>query len=116
LGVTAVEALEVVGSVWLYAQDNPRDLPDDLRLTYALGSQLFKTRPTDARILVVHGKTVRRYPAPPGIARREVGEALRVTLGTFFARVTQALDEEFAQQREQALTLAQPFTPTLGTP
>src|SRR5262249_14795232 len=44
-GVTALQVLHACAAVWAYAQRNPRALPDDERLTFALASAVFLLAP-----------------------------------------------------------------------
>ncbi len=110
-GVSGVEALQCVASVWLLSRDRPALLPDNRQLTMAIGAQLFKLRPLEARTVITRkGKMERVYVPPPAVARREVGELVRAKLGTFFIRVEQAMTEERDKARATAMVLAQPFT------
>lgn len=112
-GLTASEALEIVLGVWLYSAAEPRALPDDKRLTYAMATALFKARTVDNTVTYQRdGKRIRRYFTPPGNARKEVGEILRSRLGLFMSNVNEALKEKVRKRQESVHRLAQPFNTT----
>lgn len=112
-GVNGAEALRRIAAVWLLSRDRPKTLPDDDQLTMTLGAQLFKLRPVEANTVYTRkGNQSTRYAAPPGIARREVGELIRSRLGVFFLRVEEAMTEQIANKKAQAIALAQPFPPS----
>jgi len=115
-GLGGSEALEVILAVWLYSMTEPNRLPDDQRLTYALGTALLKARPLKTYVtLTAEGKRTRRYFAPSGGPRKELGEIIRSRLGLLFANATAALREEERQRRERVKTLATPFTTSLSS-
>ena len=52
--ITAREGLEVVGGVYWLSLYRPEELPDDVRLSYALATHLFKAKVLDTNITFFH--------------------------------------------------------------
>ena len=113
-GVTGRELLEIVGGVWLLAHDEPRTLPDDIRLTYRLGLEVMKSRTLPKRLhnSPTAGGMLSRTSHPGSLPRKAIGGFVRRRLGVFFMRVIEALDAEDRYALKQAQTLAAPFIPT----
>lgn len=110
LGLTGAEALEVLCAVWLYARYEPRSLPDDMRLTFALSRAFLQTRPQSVRQSSwCWGKERRAYHKPGASVHRDLGQLLRDRLGIFFINMVKALDAEAERQRTQKRQLAEPF-------
>lgn len=110
-GLYPEEALDAVLPIWLYSMAEPRALPDDERLTYALGIALLKSKTVfNQRTNSANRNYQRRYFTPTGAARREIGEAIRSRLGLFFSNVVAFFRELERKRREQVEALAQPFT------
>ena len=95
------------------SRDDPRILPDDVRLTYRLGVEVMKTRPYPRRI-TTHGND--RTDVPGGLPRKAIGDYLRRHLGVFFTRVVEGLDAEVQAVIDQEKTLATKFNVTTTTP
>ena len=113
LDVTGREVLVAAGGAWLLARREPRLLQDDMRLTYRLGAEIFKTRQFPVR-LTSHGNL---KPHPPGtMPRRSVGKYIRRHLGVFFERVCQGIDAEQQHAIDQDATLSSEFNVTTATP
>ena len=109
-GVTAREALEAVGGIWLLSKREPAMLPDKgNRLTHYLGLVLFKLRPAMKRLSFSNGKPKTSYLPPGSQARFAVGDYVRRNLGVFFIRVIEALDAQEARLRERAEIMMSPF-------
>jgi hypothetical protein len=108
-GLTGREALQVVGSVMLLSYHHPRLLPDDRRLTYALGYELLKARTLPQKFMLSPIRQDQHSIIPGGEPRRVLGEWVRSRLGVFFLRVVEALDQEHHRCVRTAQTLATPF-------
>lgn len=114
--VSAGEALEIVLGVLLIAHHSPRDLPDDGRLTMALGYALLSARPMPYRASILrNGRSHHRTLSPSGTPRREIGTYLRGRLGMFGKNVADAILAKQQKERETGLALATPFVTTNNT-
>lgn len=83
---TAREALEVVGGVYWLSLYRPDELHDDVRLTYALATHLFKLKVLEARPRVsrASGQPYMYRPRAAATAKQDVGGVIRRDLATFF--------------------------------
>ena len=117
--VTGKEVLAAAGGAWLLSYYEPRVLPDDGRLDYRMGIEVFKTRPMIYRVKL-YGKGEKK-DVIGGYPRKAVGQYLRRQLAVFFTRVIQgiAADQQAVVDHEallaQEFTTAIPVTPDKGT-
>lgn len=99
--LSAREALERVMAVWLFSWREPVRLPDDERLTFALGRALMRARPQRCRFTGTDSKgrrTYRQRDIRPAVVRA-AGLVLREGLLPFAANLLVALDREGVTKR-----------------
>lgn len=115
--LTAMEALEVVGGVFLLSLYQPDTLPDDRRLNFALATWLFKARPlaVRSRLSSKTGITYTHYVQPLSSAKNEVGGLIRHHLGVFFHQVFNRIEEDHRTEVEQKMILKEPIA-SVSTP
>ena len=109
-GVTPQDILREAAAVWLFSTRQSRTLPDDERLTYALGLAVLHLAPFAQGSRWVPGRgPTKAYRPPNGTARREAGEHLRNSLGPLLFNIATALDaRKLASERTRSL-LREPF-------
>jgi len=85
-GVTGADVLCAGLAQWAYAERFPASLPDDVRLTYALGRAVVRLRRQPS--VFTRGSLTKRYSRyVPGAVFRELGMILREALCLFFTRL-----------------------------
>lgn len=109
-GVTPLDVLIECSAVWLYAMRNPRTLPDDARLTFALAVAVIGLAPLEC---------VRGYRHPTGMVpfyrrarsrvRQAIGEHLRSHLARLFVNVVRGVEQQEQQVREASASMSLPF-------
>lgn len=101
-GVTGRELLAAWLAVWGYADRYPASLPDDGRLTVALGRAALRTR----RLPQVYSRSSFRKQSAytPPAAVRALGMACRTALGVYLSRLLRL--HERAHEAEQGLLRA----------
>jgi hypothetical protein len=103
------EVLDVILGLFLFSCHNPRVLPDDQRLTYALANAVFRCRPLYSRKQWT-GTEVKSIPQPPGaLAVGLLGNRLRDALAPFVGNVLHALEVEYRAEERKARQLKVPF-------
>lgn len=108
-GVSSLAILTEAGGLWLFASDNPRALPDDARLTYALAHVVMRLAPREATGVCPSGRaTFRRFG---GNAKRELGDFLREALCPLFCNLTNHFDALRRQARERSEAMRAPLDP-----
>jgi hypothetical protein len=114
-GVESREALAAVVGCYLYSFHQPRQLPDDVRLTYALARSVLKLRPravigsrwnNDAQ------RAENNYRPIPGQASALLGRQLRTSLAPFLANLTAKIEADHQRTAERAMALRTPLIPT----
>jgi hypothetical protein len=100
-GVTPAEMFRAALAVWAFHRDRPRSLPDDARLTYALGRTIVRLR-RRRRVFARSSLRLQTFNVPPH-AFAYVGLRIRECLPVLFERLI-ALEEQEHQQ-EAALRL-----------
>lgn len=110
----AVDPLDVLrtgAGLWTFATRFPRTLPDDARLTVALGLAVCRLLPPEAmRTYPLDAERYRRRHAPIGpVARREVGATLRDGLAPLFANIARAINDEAERERRTFANIRIPF-------
>ena len=96
-------------AVWSFATRNPHSLPDDMRLTMALGTAIAHVVPT--QFLYEH-KGCYRYKRVAPTAKRDIGVSIRQTLGLLLVRIAEGVaDKERRTQQQRHETTA-----ALGSP
>lgn len=107
-GVAGRKLIEHCLAVWLLSHWRPARLPDDVRLTYALGTVVIYLAPRVCR----HTPKGKRYYGNIGATpRRRAGEYIRHTLGIVFAHAVEALEAEQSVARDEWKALRQSFEP-----
>ena len=108
-GVTPLQILTESAALFLYSRNRPAALPDDVRLDWAVGIRVLTLAPRQRRFGRLHGKP-RHYSKDIGkVARRSVGQRIRLTLAPLFTNIVRGIDEEQAEQQREVLSLHQPF-------
>jgi len=106
-------ALAAVVGTYLYSYHQPRQLPDDQRLTYALAHAVFRLRPLAiTRSYYNHetGTVENTHRPPSGLACGLLGSRLRNALAPFFVSLTEYVEQEHQRSAEQAMALRTPLT------
>ena len=112
-GAKVEEALAATAAVWMFALRNPRELPDDIRLTYALGRAVLKLRRLACSRVYWNDELQREektYRAVPGLASRLLGQRVRRQLGVFFLNLVAHIDQQHEAALVRAAILRQPIT------
>jgi len=106
-GVTPRAALEAAMAVWLLALEQPATLPDDIRLTKALGNAVLRIAKLRKREIRADGKQDLRTRQPAGGALDLLGTKIREHLGVLVFHVEkliasdrQTLNEELSKSKE----------------
>lgn len=107
-GVTPAEMLEAIGAVYSLAHFDPRALPDDQRFTFNLANAVFRLRPSYTRDKSLSGGSGYGYERQSTTMKRDLGSAIRSTLGVFFR---QLLERHEADQRSTGELIAELRTP-----
>jgi hypothetical protein len=106
-------ALAAVVGIWLYSFHMPRQLPDDRRLTYAIGHAVLRLRPltiTRSRYDHATGKVQNVHRPPAGLAVGLLGRRSRTELAPFLANLTALLEDDHRRATERATALRTPLT------
>ena len=116
--ITAREALEVVGAIYWISLYRPDVLKDDVRLTYALATYLFKMKLMDARHRVSRatGRTYQYHPRPAATGKQDVGGVIRRDLAVFFVNAWNRAEDDFRADAHRAMTLKEPMASVTGAP
>ena len=111
-GLDAMEALEIVGGVYLLSLYRPETLPDDRRLNFALATWLFKARPYQARqrLSSATGSMYTQYVQPLSGAKDEVGGLIRQHLSVFFRHVFTRIEADYRTEVRARMALKEPIT------
>jgi hypothetical protein len=96
-GVTPEEMFRAALAIWTFGRERPRALPDDARLTYALGRAIVRLR-RRRRVFARTSLRLQTFNVPPR-AFAYVGLRIRECLPVLFERLI-ALDE--AEHQEEA--------------
>lgn len=109
-GVMPRRILVEVIAVYLLSRSRPSTLPDDARLTFAIGNRVLLLAPLERRFgtLKGHGRYYSRGITKT--ARRAVGDRLRTTLAALLGNVEAALIAEHVRSQEFVARVRQPFT------
>jgi hypothetical protein len=113
-GVDPTDALAVAVAVWMFSAANPRELPDNARLSYALAHCIFRMKPLGvrtSRYKPTTGTFVNKSHIPGGQAAGLLGRRLRAALAPFLVNITEALEEEYRARCEKASQEAALRTP-----
>jgi hypothetical protein len=109
-GITPLQMLTEAAALFPYSENRPQRLPDDDRLTWAIGARVLTMGPRERRFGRLHGKP-RYYSRGIGkVARREAGKRIRMTLAPLLVNVVQGIHGEREAQQREALSLHKPFT------
>jgi hypothetical protein len=103
------EALEAIIGVWLMSYYDPRTLPDDERLTYALANAVLRLAPLYSQKRWTRRGMHVTTQAPGALAVGLLGRRLRDALAPFFVNVVQALEAEYQAQVQKASDLRASF-------
>ena len=90
-------------------QPHLQRLPDDERLTYALGTAVLHLAPRTARTAWVNGVPRKRYARISGKLRQVFGQWLREELGILFLRIADAIQTGHRQHDDRRKMLRAPF-------
>ncbi len=108
-GVTGAEIVEDVLALWLHSRQRPAALPDDARLTKALGTNILLLTPRDTTgELTLRGQ--KKYRRLGATVRAEVGEHIRRTLGGFVLNAFTAIDRQMKTKQDHMQALRLPFS------
>jgi hypothetical protein len=108
-GVTARAILVEAAALWLYSNRRDSRLPDDERLTYAIGTAVLHLAPRNSRTAWVNGRPSKRYARVSGKMRRDFGQWLRDELGILFLRMSHSIQMREQQAHDRRKTLGAPF-------
>ncbi|TAM46257.1 MAG: hypothetical protein EPN55_05815 [Gammaproteobacteria bacterium] len=114
-GVTGAEIIEEVLALWLYSRWHPTGLPDDIRLTKALGTNVLLLVPREASSELTPGGE-KKYRRLGALIRAEVGEHIRRVFGVFALNVLTAIERQIRAKQDAAQALRTPFPDPLSTP
>jgi len=95
--------------LWLYSNRRDSRLPDDERLTYAIGTAVLHLAPRTSHTAWVNGRPAKRYQRHSGRARGAFGQWLRDELGILFLRISQEIEMREHQARDRRKALGAPF-------
>ncbi len=115
---TAREALEAVGGVYWLSLYRPDELKDDVRLTYALATYLFKMKLMDARPRVSR-KSGQHYlyrPRPAATGKQDVGLVIRKHLAVFFVNSWNRAEDDHRADVRRRMALKEPMASVTGAP
>jgi hypothetical protein len=122
-GITGLDLLKAASAVWAYAARQPKRLPDDVRLNYAMALACLRLAPRERRPMRgrAQGDTLGKrsehsYCRHGGKARREIGAQLRSKLAAFFVNLNDALNHREQERRNALSALRTPFTAPLCIP
>jgi hypothetical protein len=122
-GITGLDLLKAASAVWVYAARQPKRLPHDTRLDYALALACLRLAPREQRPAhyagpssILRKRTGHGYRRHTGKARREIGEQLRQKLAAFFVNLNEALNQREQERRDALAALRTPFTAALRIP
>lgn len=108
-GIAGADIIEEVLALWLYSHWRPTALPDDLRLTKALGTNVLLLAPKDtADELTPSGH--KKWRELGATVRREAGEHVRESLGVFVLNVLNAIGRQMKTKQDHAQALRLPFS------
>jgi hypothetical protein len=108
-GVKPLSILTESCALFLLSRWDPRKLPDDARLDFALGIRVLTLIPREKRYGSLKGKP-RYFSRSIGkVARREVGRRVRLNLAALLCNVAEAIDADREQQQKDLAALSKPF-------
>lgn len=108
--VPAKDLLLEACSVFLFSRWQPRQLPDDERLTFALATGVLGKVPQEKRYGHKNGKPYYRGVPLRKVAKREIGSRIRLHLAPLLLNVALGIEAEREAQQREALALHQPFS------
>lgn len=107
-GATPDRLLHQVLAVWLYSLREPRRLPDDKRLSYALTREMIKTVGFARKS---YGDSYSETVVQPSVEDlTSIGEKIRLTLVKVFINMVAYLDAKQQEANQAALNLSVPFS------
>lgn len=117
-GLTPLEALEIVGAIYLLSLYRPDTLPDDRRLTFALATWLYKARPMVYRRKRCEksGRTYNYFAEPNSGAREDVGSLVRKHLAVFMHHVFNRIEDDYRAEVRRKMALKEPITSGVSMP
>jgi hypothetical protein len=96
--------------VWLYSTRNPRALPDDSRLTFALAVAILRLAPLDQTKEYVYRSGVStKYRQANRATREAIGNHLRLKLHPLYVQIVQGVENMKRAKREVQAALSVPF-------
>jgi hypothetical protein len=110
-GVAPLSILTEAAALFLLSRWDPRKLPDDDRLTFAIGIRVLTLIPRERRFGTLKGKPRYRSKSIGKVARREVGRRIRLNLVPLLVNISEAIGAERDQQQQFAVSLSKPFQP-----
>jgi hypothetical protein len=113
--VTPKAILSEACAVFLFSRWAARRLPDDDRLTFALGTAVLSLMPREKRYGYSQGKPFYRCVPLRKVARREIGCRIRNVLLPLLLNVALGIEAEREEQKKDALALHVPFTTSATT-
>jgi hypothetical protein len=93
--------IEESAALWLYSFRRPASVPDDERLTYALGIAVLSLMPRPAGSMWVGNHVQKRYQRHPGKSRQLIGTWVRNGFGVLLIRMTDAIQSKEARGNER---------------
>jgi hypothetical protein len=114
--VAPLEILTTAAALFLLSQWRHRILPDDDRLTFAMGYHVLKLAPCSRRYAVSRGKPRMVSVTPGKRARRDVGLRLRRVLAPLLANIAEALSVEWREKQQLDTDLRTPFNTSSPPP
>lgn len=90
--------------LWIFSQQNPSVLPDDLPLTYALSLHVMtKTRRNKRGLTTCQGI--------PAAMKRNVGNYIRESIGLIFYNINQTIERQEREREELRRSMGAPLMP-----
>jgi hypothetical protein len=109
-GITGKRIVETCAALWLYSDRNPRTLPDDVRLDYAMAVAVLHLAPTRTNWRDENGKyREMRFAVPSATERKELASFLRRTFGPLFGNIAAGIAAEIDLKRRKVNSLYEPF-------
>lgn len=108
-GVTATAVLKASAALFLYSSRFPNRLPSDDRLTFAMSLAVLAMAPREKR-QSPSKPSVLNIVRHPAAVRRGIGTRLRSNLHVLFTNMTDAINRQEQEARQQRDDLRQPFS------
>jgi hypothetical protein len=110
-GVPPLSILTESAALFLLSRWNPRRLPDDDRLTFAIGIRVLTLAPREKRFGSLKGKPRYFCRSIGKASRRDVGRRIRLNLAPLLVNIAEAIGAERDQHQQFLAAISSPFQP-----